>query len=108
MNYDIHIAGPLVMLFFLGNTVIGVDTILATLMIDLHAYRPATAMAGMNMYKFLCGAGTVAAVLPLIEVIGIGFVRTIIAGVWLLASPGLWLIYIYGHAWRQKLEKEQT
>lgn len=29
MNYDIHIAGPLVMLFILGNTVIGVDTRLA-------------------------------------------------------------------------------
>lgn len=48
-------------------------------MIDLHAYRPATAMAGINMYEFLCGAGAVAAVLPLIEVIRIGLVGTIIA-----------------------------
>lgn len=65
-------------------------------------------MAGMNMYKFLCGAGVVAAVLPLTKVVGIGFLGTIIASVWLLASPGLWLIYSYGHAWRQKLQKEQT
>lgn len=106
MNYDVHIAGPLVMLFFLGNTVVGVNSTLAALLIDLHAYRPATAIAGMNMYKFLVGAGAVAAVLPLIKAIGIGFVGTIIAGVWLLASPGLWMIYFHGHAWRKKLQEQ--
>ncbi|EYE90904.1 putative MFS multidrug transporter [Aspergillus ruber CBS 135680] len=37
MNYDISIAGPLIMLFFMGNTVIDVNTTLSTLMIDLHA-----------------------------------------------------------------------
>ncbi|OJJ85836.1 putative MFS multidrug transporter [Aspergillus glaucus CBS 516.65] len=108
MNYDVHISAPLTMLFLLGNTIIGANNTFSTLMIDLHAYRPATAIAGMNMYKFLCGAGAVAAVLPLVGIIGIGWVGTVIAGLWLVVSPGLWMIYFYGHAWRKSLQSEQA
>lgn len=107
MNYDVHIACLLVMLFLLGNTIVGMNNMLATLLFDLHASRPAAAMAGMNMYRFLAGAGAAAAVLPLIHVIGIGWVGTIIAGMWFIASSGLWVIYFYGHAWRMKSQSEQ-
>lgn len=108
MNYDVHISAPLIMLFLLGNTIVGANNTFSTLMIDLHAYRPATAIAGMNMYKFLCGAGAVAAVLPLVGIIGIGWVGTVIAGLWLVVSPGLWMIYFHGHAWRKSLQSEQA
>lgn len=108
MNYDVHISAPLIMLFLLGNTIVGANNTFNTLMIDLHAYRPATAIAGMNMYKFLCGAGAVAAVLPLVGIIGIGWVGTVIAGLWLVVSPGLWMIYFHGHAWRKSLQSEQA
>ena len=108
MNYDVHISCLLVMLFLLGNSIVGMNNMLNTFLVDLHASRPATALAGMNMYKFLVGAGAVAAVLPLIDVIGIGWVGTIVAGMWFLASPGLWMIYVYGHAWRMKSQSEQA
>lgn len=108
MNYDVHISAPLIMLFLLGNTIVGANNMFSTLMNDLHAYRPATAMAGMNMYKFLCGAGAVAAVLPLVRITGIGWVGTVIAGLWVIVSPGLWMIYFHGHTWRKGLQSEQA
>lgn len=102
MNYNVHISCLLIMLFLLGNAFVGMNNMIVALLIDLNASRPATAVAGMNMYRFLVGAGAVAAVLPLVHVVGIGWVGTIIAGLWFLASSGLWVIYSRGHAWRLK------
>ncbi|PLB45422.1 MFS general substrate transporter [Aspergillus steynii IBT 23096] len=101
MNYDVHIAGPLVILFLLGNANTAVNNSLNALIVDLNAYQPATAVAVTNLFKFLSGAGIVAGVLPLIDVVGIGWVGTIIAGFWCLISPLLWLLYVYGHEWRK-------
>lgn len=49
-------------------------------MTDLYAYRPAKAMVGMHMYKFLCGVGAVAAVLPLVRIIRIGWRGLLLLG----------------------------
>ncbi|KAI9034970.1 putative MFS multidrug transporter [Aspergillus affinis] len=104
MSYDVHIAAPLVFLFLLGNTDAGVTNTLKMLVMDLHTSRPATATAAMNSFKNLVGAGSVAAALPLINAIGIGWVGTIICFLWLLATPALWILYFKGHVWRQRQE----
>jgi hypothetical protein len=97
---NVHIAGPLVLLFVLGNTVTGSQNTLIALIIDLHSHRPATASASLGLFRSLAGAGVAAAVIPLIEAIGIGWTGTWIAASWLLASLPLWLVYFHGHGWR--------
>ncbi|KNG80236.1 hypothetical protein ANOM_011379 [Aspergillus nomiae NRRL 13137] len=107
MYYDVHLAGPLVLLFLFGNATTGVNNSLVTLAIDLNAYRPAATMAAMNTVKSLAAAGAVAAAVPLIDAIGIGWVGTFIAGLWFLASPTLWILYWKGQRWRQRESSEQ-
>ncbi|OGM40571.1 hypothetical protein ABOM_011056 [Aspergillus bombycis] len=107
MYYDVHLAGPLVLLFLFGNATTGVNNSITTLAIDLNAYRPAAAMAAMNTVKHLTAAGAVAAVVPLIDAIGIGWVGTFLAGLWFLASPALWILYWKGQRWRQMETSEQ-
>lgn len=104
MRYDVHVAVPLVFLFLLGNTAAGVSNTLKMLMVDLHTSRPATATAAMNIFKNLIGAGAVAAALPVIDAVGIGWAGTIIAVLWVIVTPALWTLYLRGHIWRRQQE----
>lgn len=104
---EVHMAGPLVTMFFLGNANGGTNSTLTSLLIDIHSKRPATVMSSLNLFRFLCGAGTVAAAMPLVEVIGIGWVGTIVALTLVLASPSLWVVYFKGHDWRKGKDREQ-
>lgn len=104
---EVHIAGPLVAMLFLGNTTGGTNSTLTSLLIDIHSKRPATVISSLNLFRFLCGAGIVAAAMPLIEVVGIGWVGTIVGLTLILASPSLWVVYFKGHDWRKGKDREQ-
>ncbi|KAL5365060.1 major facilitator superfamily domain-containing protein [Aspergillus floccosus] len=109
MNYNVHIAGPLVFLFLFGNTGTGISNSVKMLVVDIHTERPATATAAMNSFKNLVGAGVVAAAMPLIDAIGIGWVGTICACIWFLVTPAFWIVYFQGHGWRKhKSEEEES
>jgi predicted MFS family arabinose efflux permease len=101
MKYPIHLSAPMILLFFLGNTTAGVTSILATLMIDLHVNQPGSVLAALNAFKNLSGAAAAAAAVPMVDHLGFGWSGVIVAGLWILVSPGLWLVYFRGHAWRQ-------
>jgi MFS family permease len=100
LHYDIHVAGPIVILFFLGNMLTGARTQLAGLLSSLHVHQPASASAASNFFRFLCGAGAAAAVNPLIKAVGTGWMGTMIALIYLGASSLLWVVYAHGHRWR--------
>lgn len=97
----VHLAGVFVLLSLLGNTLTGTQNTLNMLLIDLNAERPAVAIASIALFRSLSGAGVVAATLPVIRCIGVGWAATVIAGFWLTASLALWLVYMYGHQWRE-------
>ncbi|KAF7590777.1 hypothetical protein BBP40_002393 [Aspergillus hancockii] len=101
MQARVHVSGPLVVLFFLGIVVTGTRNTLFTLIVDLHASRPATATAGVAFFRALSCAGVVAAIVPLLKAIGIGWTVVLIAAVWAVSSSALWVVYLYGHEWRQ-------
>jgi len=106
------LAGIEVTLFFLGLFNNGGLSGLNTLVVDTHQESPATAMAASNLFRCLVSAGGVAAAVPLIDKIGIGWTSVFIAGVWICFSPFIWLILIYGAQWRQqkqaKMEKVEA
>ncbi|KAF9888849.1 hypothetical protein FE257_008218 [Aspergillus nanangensis] len=104
LAYQVHPSGPLIMLFFLGNAATGVTNTAGALIMDLHAYRPGMARAAMLLCRFIPGAGVVAIVPLLIQKIGIGWLGTIIAGLWLMSSSMLWVVYAKGQKWRQHRE----
>ncbi|KAJ6096099.1 MFS general substrate transporter [Penicillium sp. IBT 16267x] len=100
LHYNVHVAGPIVMLFLLGNTLIGASSLLTGLMLHLNPQQPASALAAMNSFRFICAAGTAAAATPLIKAVGTGWMGTIIALVYCGASSVLWIVYMYGYRWR--------
>lgn len=109
MESRASLAGIEVTLFFLGIFNAGGLAGLSTLVVDTHQDSPATATAANNLFRYLLSAGATAAAVPLIDRIGIGWTSVSIAGLFVLFSPGLWLVLFYGAKWRQdekvKLEK---
>ncbi|KAE8397668.1 MFS general substrate transporter [Aspergillus pseudonomiae] len=107
MQYDVHMSAPLVVMFFLGNATAGTSNVLSMLIIDLHSHQPATAMAALNIVRYGASAGAVAATIPLINAIGIGWTGTLFALIGLVSSPVLWIVYIHGHDWRRSKENTE-
>ncbi|KAJ5834122.1 MFS general substrate transporter [Penicillium robsamsonii] len=105
MQRDVHVAGPLVVLFFTGNATTGASIGLTGLLLGIHRRQPAMALAAANMARFLCAAGAVAAIIPGIELIGIGWMVTVVAGVYLMVSGVLWVVYYYGQSLRNSKKK---
>jgi MFS family permease len=101
MQARVHVSGPLVVLFFLGIVVTGTRNTLFSLIVDLHAGRPATATAGVAFFRALSSAGVVAGIVPLLKAIGIGWTGVLIAAFWAVSSSALWGVYLYGHEWRR-------
>jgi predicted MFS family arabinose efflux permease len=102
MQYRTSLAGPIVMLYFLGITTSGAFNTLNTLVVDTNSQSAATAVAANNLCRCLMGAGTTAFVGPLIDAIGIGWTGTVVAVLYFVCSPVLWLVYLRGYSWRQK------
>ncbi|KIW19172.1 hypothetical protein PV08_03465 [Exophiala spinifera] len=102
MEYKTPLAGPLVVLFFLGHFITGSFSSFNTLIVDLYFQTPATATASGNLVRCLLGAAATAIASPLINAVGIGWAGTIVAAVWIVLSPFLWLVYAKGWDWRKK------
>lgn len=111
MEHKTHLAGPLVVLFFVGHTISGAFIALGTLVVDISKDTPATAVAANNLVRCLMGAGAAALATPMIERIGIGWTGTFIAFLWVLFTPCLFAVIRYGQKWRAekqaKLEKQE-
>ena len=56
-DYQTSVAGPMVMLFFIGFCANGFFTILSVLMVDIYPQAPATATAANNVVRCWLGAG---------------------------------------------------
>lgn len=102
MHFRTSLAGPIVMLFFTGLVTTGAFNTLNTLVVDINHQSAATAVAANNLCRCLMGAGTTGFVGPLIDAIGIGWTATLVAGLWVLFTPLLWVVYLRGHSWRQR------
>lgn len=102
MEYRTSLAGPLIMLFFVGHLITGAFTSLSTLVVDMNKDTPATAVAANNLFRCLMGAGAAAVANPLIDRIGIGWTGTLIALLWIAFSPSLWAVRRWGPEWRSE------
>jgi MFS family permease len=102
MEYRTSLAGPLIFLFISTFCLSGAFNGLSTLIVDLNRTSAGTATAAMNLARCLMGAGAVAAVIPMLQKIGIGWTSVVIAGVWAVFSPILFLVIKFGPKWREE------
>ena len=107
MHYHTPLAGPIVLLFILTFCLSGSFQGLSTLIVDLNRDGPGTATAAMNLVRCWMGAGAVAAVGPLLNVIGIGWTSVLVAGVWILICPIVLVVMRFGPRWREEKRLRQ-
>ncbi|KAH8807660.1 major facilitator superfamily domain-containing protein [Xylogone sp. PMI_703] len=106
LQYHTNLAGPLIMVFFMGFGLSASANTVSTMIVDLNLDQPATASSAFNLSRCLLGAGGVAAIVPVINAIGTGWTATIIALICLLTIPFQFLVVKMGPKWRkQKKEK---
>ncbi|KAE8375511.1 major facilitator superfamily domain-containing protein [Aspergillus bertholletiae] len=108
MKFQAPLAVPLVLLFFSGHLTTGAFSTLSTLIVDIHRQSAATAVAANNLFRCLLAAGATAFATPLIDRIGIGWTTTFIVGVWVVFSAFLWMVYLWGHTWREELHVKRS
>ncbi|OHE90790.1 major facilitator superfamily transporter [Colletotrichum orchidophilum] len=106
------VAVPCVLLFLFGVGMIGFNNTTNTLIIDIHPGKAGTATAANNFTRCLLGAAATAAIIPMINGMGVGWAFTLLALLYIVFSPALLAIMYWGVKWRQnaknkELEKKQ-
>ncbi|KAI1646575.1 MFS general substrate transporter [Daldinia loculata] len=102
LHYEVHVAVPLVLSFFIGICVTGPFQIINVLIVDLYPGAPATATAANNLCRCLSGAVATAVIQYIIDAWGRGWAYTFIALIFTSFSPALWVIQNYGPKWREE------
>jgi MFS family permease len=100
LQAETSVAAPLVFLFFVGFCANGFFTVLSVLVVDIYPQEPATATAANNLVRCSLGAGASVAIVPLIDAIGSGWTYTLLAILYLLMIPLLFMTMRWGPRWR--------
>ncbi|KAI1360859.1 chloramphenicol resistance protein [Xylaria arbuscula] len=96
------VAVPLVLSFFIGMCVTWPFQIMNLLIVDLYPTAPATATAANNLVRCLLGAASTASIEYIITGIGRGWAFTILAFLFLIQTPSLFIIQKHGPRWRRE------
>ncbi|KAA8564889.1 hypothetical protein EYC84_010659 [Monilinia fructicola] len=102
MHFRVHIAGPCVILLVLGYTLIASTQAVSILIVDVHPGAAGTATAAFNLVRCLLGAGSTALIVPMVEKMGLGWAYTFIALLYVVLSPMLFAVMIWGPRWRKE------
>ena len=102
-----NLAGPLILLFVIAFCLSASLNCVATLMLDLYPGKAGTVTASNNLLRCLMGAAATAAVVPMINGIGIGWSVSIFAFLNLAATPLLWYIMRHGPQWRAETRQKR-
>ncbi|KAI0508671.1 chloramphenicol resistance protein [Xylaria bambusicola] len=96
------VAVPLVLSFFIGICVTWPFQIMNLLVIDLYPTAPATATAANNLCRCILGAASTASIEYIIRGIGRGWAFTILALLFTIQTPSLFIIQKHGPRWRKE------
>jgi multidrug resistance protein len=111
VDFNLSIAGPIVMLFLMGYALIAGFQSLNVLMVDLYPTQASSATAASNVVRCLLGAAASAAILPMSDAMGNGWAYTTLALMFVLSCGGLLATMKYGISWRRtraaKLENKR-
>lgn len=107
VQYQVHIAVPIVCTFLTGWTAVSIQSVVMTYLVDAFPDRSAAASAGLNLARCEFAAGGTSFVIPMINRIGSGWTFTVCVGVQMVALSGLCLQWMYGQKWRQEAMEEK-
>ncbi|KAI1761676.1 MFS general substrate transporter [Hypoxylon sp. FL1150] len=96
-----------VLVFLLGLGLVSTTSVFNALIADVRPGKTGAASAANNIIKFLLGAAMAAAIDPLIRSVGPGKAYSIIAVLYVILSPCLYLIVKKGMRWRKELAEKE-
>ncbi|KAH8116949.1 MFS general substrate transporter [Phellopilus nigrolimitatus] len=97
-----NIAGPLVLQFILGFSVVATMTNVQTLSVDLFPTQGSSVTAANNLVRCLLGATVVSIINIITDAIGPGWTYTLCGGICVLTWPMVVLELKTGPAWRKR------
>ncbi|QUC16344.1 uncharacterized protein UV8b_00585 [Ustilaginoidea virens] len=100
MHAESHVAVPCALSFVLGVGLIGYNNTTNILLADVHPGRAGTATAANNLARCLVGAGASAAIVPLIDAIGVGPAFTLVGSLYFVAIIPALILVKCGMKWR--------
>ncbi|KAK5115734.1 hypothetical protein LTR62_000823 [Meristemomyces frigidus] len=101
LSHKLSLAGPIIMLFILGYSLIAASQVLNVLIIDIYPGQPATATAANNVSRCLLGAAATAAIGPMVKAMGNGWSYTVLALLFVASCAGPVATMRYGIVWRR-------
>ncbi|KAF4837458.1 Itaconate transport protein [Colletotrichum siamense] len=101
------VAVPCVLLFLFGVGMIGFNNTTNTLIVDIHPGKAGTATAANNFTRCLLGAAATAAILPMINGMGVGWAFTLLALLYIVFSPSLLAVMYWGVKWRKAAKEKE-
>ena len=105
-RYHLHLSVPLIFHFLLGFLQTCIVQTFNTLLVDIFPSSPSTASAAGNITRCALSAGAIAAVEPLIRVMGWGWVFTMLGGVAGITSfAAVWVMRRKAWEWRRRRER---
>ncbi|KEF56812.1 uncharacterized protein A1O9_07002 [Exophiala aquamarina CBS 119918] len=102
LQYETSLAGPLILVFFIGFSASATSNTLQVLLVDIYPGRPGAVTAANNLLRCWLGAGASALVIPMIDAMGIGWTSTFFSLIVIAFSPLLWYIMKHGPRWRRE------
>jgi Na+/melibiose symporter-like transporter len=108
IKYKTYIAGPEIMLFFIGFGISTAFNTTNTLLIDLHRDKAATATAAVNFVRCMISAGGVAAIVPMIKALNAGWAFTLVGLIYVVLTPSVFYIMKHGQRWRNEAAEKKA
>jgi MFS family permease len=102
-----NVAVPCVISGLMGVGIVGFNNTVNSLLIDIHPSKAGTASAANNLTRCLVGAGASAAIIPMIDAMGVGWAFTLVGGLYILGCPILIVLMIWGKKWREELRVQR-
>ncbi|KAG5972598.1 hypothetical protein E4U55_000788 [Claviceps digitariae] len=107
MHAATHIAVPCVTSFILGIGMVGFNNTNNILLVDYNPGKAGTATAANNLTRCLVGAGVAAAIIPMIDAMGVGPAFTLVGGLYLVCIVPLLVLVKFGMTWRAEAKARQ-
>ncbi|KAI1774630.1 MFS general substrate transporter [Hypoxylon cercidicola] len=104
----VSVAVMCVLVFLLGLGLVSTTSVFNALIADVRPGKTGAASAANNIIKFLLGAAMAAAIDPLIQAVGPGKAYSIIAVLYVILSPCLYMIAKRGMRWRKELADKES
>ncbi len=107
LEQRVHVAVPCVVNFFYGIGLVGFTNTLNVLLIDVSPGQPGAAVAANNLARCLLGAAFSAAIVPMIDSMGLGWAFFLLGALTAVLMPLLYLLMRNGIQYRrEQAEKE--